>query len=86
MLRMRTELSDGTITIRVYEPDIVLAVLEARRAGGPALSGFRSTKRLVIMGKCRTRPSFVEPEDDARRQNSYRGAWLNGFLARRGSR
>ena len=32
MLKMRTELSDGTIRIRAYEPGIELAVLEAARS------------------------------------------------------
>ena len=45
MPRMRTELSDGTITIRAYEPGIELAVFEAARESareiGPCMRTWR---------------------------------------------
>src|SRR5258708_23729299 len=45
MPSMRTELSDGTITIRAYEPGIELAVFEAARESVPEVGPWMRTWR-----------------------------------------
>src|SRR6266567_3487234 len=55
MPRMRTELSDGTITIRAYEPGIELAVFEAAcesvREVGPWMSTWREGATYAIAAR-----------------------------------
>jgi hypothetical protein len=47
MLRLRAELSDGTIRIRAYEPGIELAVLDAAQESahevGPSMRTWRES-------------------------------------------
>ncbi len=45
MPRMRTELSDGTITIRAYEPGVELAVFEAARESAREIGPWMRTWR-----------------------------------------